>query len=650
MALLLASLGCATAQPVVPGAPLIRHLEIEGAHAVPASLIRARILTSGTSRLPFTDRHYFDESALDSDLKRILRLYQSKGFYKASIVDRQVVPAGKETVNVTLRIDEGPLTRVAELSVEGLADLPETEQKRLLQGLPIKQGDPFQEDAFEYTKAQVSERLRESGFAEANVSGLAQVDPSKDQATVDIRVDTGIRYRFDAVFVAGAKQVPREKILSEALLTIHPGQTYSDSAMTEAQKRIFDLGVFSAVRVTRGAPDRGRGTIPVVVTVREAPFRTLRIGGGIGLDPRRYELPRVTAEWIHRNFLGDLRRLTFSNEAELVVFLPNPLSSAPATPQGVGGVAGQSTLEFRQPELIGKRIDLTSTVGYERGLDQSFRYNSGIAEIGLVWRLSRSLVFVPAYNLSIFNLTGAAVEAARTTTQTIALDECAIKGQLCVLSYLEQRITYDRRNDPAETTHGGYFAFSIQEGSRALGGKYDYVRLAPEARGYFPLGRNVLALRILAGILVHAQGQSSSVLTRFFLGGGNSERGFGYLELAPSLVAPPPSGSENNELLPVGGNGMLASSLELRIPLPADLGLVLFVDTGEVREEARTLSLKFLNVALGLGLRYRTVFGPVRLDFGWRANDPPLEISNPDGLVVPRIPRFAFHFSIGEAF
>jgi translocation and assembly module TamA len=140
------------------------------------------------------------------------------------------------------------------------------------------------------------------------------------------------------------------------------------------------------------------------------------------------------------------------------------------------------------------------------------------------------------------------------------------------------------------------------------------------------------------------------VLTRFFLGGGNSERGFGYLELAPSLVAPPPSGSENNELLPVGGNGMLASSLELRIPLPADLGLVLFVDTGEVREEARTLSLKFLNVALGLGLRYRTVFGPVRLDFGWRANDPPLEISNPDGLVVPRIPRFAFHFSIGEAF
>ncbi len=107
-------------------------------------------------------------------------------------------------------------------------------------------------------------------------------------------------------------------IIDQAQGSIRKGDWFSDNALEQAQRRVFQMGVFGAVKVTTGTPDKANAIIPVVVDVREAPFHTIRYGGGIGIDPVRQEY-RFIAEYTDRNFLGDLRRLTLRGEGGLGV-------------------------------------------------------------------------------------------------------------------------------------------------------------------------------------------------------------------------------------------------------------------------------------------------------------------------------------------
>ncbi|MFN7132099.1 MAG: autotransporter assembly complex protein TamA [Myxococcales bacterium] len=643
-AVLALAVGCATVRPAdEEQLPVVTRLEITGNEALSDQEIASRIRTAATSWVPLSEEQRLDEAILETDLKRIVRLYQARGYYKARVVERRVVSPRPGEVQVNIRIDEGPPTRVADFFVEGLDHLPPELQASLQANLPLQEGAVFLEGAYDEARNLLLERLRESGFAEAEVNGVVHVELPTDEASVVLGADTGVRYSFGDIFVAGAQRIPRARIVAEAREIIQPGTLYSETALNDVQERLSDLGVFAAVKVTRGAPDREAQTVPVVISVREAPFRSLRAGVGVGVDPNRTELPRLTGEWANRNFFGGLRRLTFRNEYALV-FLPNIFAASWNDPSR-RGVAGTSALEFDQPDFFSRDLTFTSSIQYERWLQQSFRYNAGIARVGLVWRVSRWVTIVPSYNLNVFQLTGTIALAEGRRRQDALLDPCAATGELCVLSYLEQRVTWERRDNPVNPTRGYLLTLTLQEGSRFLLGDYDYLRVLPEGRLYVPVGQHVFALRLRTGLLFTAADQSSSVLTRFFLGGSNSHRGFGNRDLSPKLVVQSPY-RPWADAYPVGGNGMVEGNAELRLTLPRDLGLVLFVDAGEVTPQVAGLGFGQLHVASGFGLRYYTVVGAVRLDFAWRLNQflfpPPVQ---PGSYAVPNL-----HFSIGEAF
>lgn len=661
--------GCATtsASPPQPGAPKLRHLTIEGTRAVPTGEIRSRISTSATPSIPFSAPRYFDPSILDSDLKRVLRLYQARGYYHAQIAYVRVAPAGEGAVDVTISVVEGEPTRVVELAIEGAEALPPDVRAALFAKLPLQQGDVFTEKAYDALKYELGERLRNAGYAEAEVNGVVQVDVPRDAATVALGLTPGERYRFGEILVAGAARVPRATIVRAAVRAVQPGSLYSDTALDAAQARVFDLGVFTTVRVSRGAPDRATGTVPVIISVREAPFHTLRLGGGFALDPTRQEIPRGTAEWSSRDFFGGLRRLTFANALALV-FVPNLFQGLKSSENR--GIAGLSSLTFQQPEFLARDLDLTSTVAVERGVDLGFKYNEARASAGVIVRLSRRVTLVPSYNFQVFKLTGLVTSAVfnpstSLATQEAALDACSQQGRICRLAFLEQRLTWDLRDNAAQPRRGGWLSLALQEGSPVFGGIYRYLRLAPEVRGYFPLGPHTLAARALGGFLLPARGEVSSVLTRFYLGGTVTERGFGNRQLSPSVVVncttQSACGGFTQERIPVGGNGMLGASVEFRASITASLGFTLFFDLGEVQPTVGELSLSAMNYAAGIGVRYQTMFGPIRFDFGYRLNNPPLSIVpiNNDVSLKPScgtrdsyscIDRFALHFSIGEAF
>jgi translocation and assembly module TamA len=214
------------------------------------------------------------------------------------------------------------------------------------------------------------------------------------------------------------------------------------------------------------------------------------------------------------------------------------------------------------------------------------------------------------------------------------------------LPYVEQSVRVDLRNDGQRPSRGVYFSITAQEALRLGYADWNYLRAIAEARAYqrMPLGI-VLAQRFaIAALLVYdsstALDPSSRALGpqeyRLRGGGANSNRGF-----APGTLGVGVS----------GGKRRWEGSLEARVPLGADLGVVLFFDAGDVNQGAR-VRFKHLNAATGIGFRYFTSFAPIRFDLGWRIPGWQLlgaQTDNSESVDLGVLPSAA-HLTIGEAF
>ncbi|RJS22444.1 polymerase [Corallococcus sp. H22C18031201] len=635
---------CATMSEPPPG-PKVEALDIEGTKQVSEGALKDRILTSATpwyAFWPFGKPHYFDPNAWQADLRRIERYYAAQGFYQAEVVANEVQEVGKDTVRLEVSVQEGKPTRIAAIHIDGLEPLSQGEsaptplqRERLLANLPVREGDIFREEAWGTTKEELKQRLRELGYAEAEVTGEVHVDVATQEATIHLQAKPGLRYRFGNIFVAtdANPQVPPKRIIEQAQGAVHKGAYYSESALAEAQARVFRMGVFGAAKVNRGAPDRTNATVPIVVDVREAPFRSIRLGGGIGVDAARQEV-RLLGEWTHRNFHGGLRRLTLRGRAGYA-FIPNVIAALKSSDNSSAksGTIFNLTAEFEQPRFLLRDLRLQSSLTGEKGVEQAYDYLGGRLQAGVIWQPHPSFSVFPSYNLQVYRLNGSV--AADATVPPIVLG-CATSGSSTTasskctqaLSFVEIAFAWDRRDDPVEPRDGYYLGLSVQRGGGPFFGGFDYVRLLPDLRFYESFGerrRVTVAAKLRMGTLNTLGNSQSSIVTRFFSGGANFMRGFNGNRLSPMVAVGAPDNGEQ-QTVPVGGNSLFESSVELRYQLSESFVVAGFYDSGLVgvngflRKDSPKLFGPDHYHAVGLGMRYLTVVGPIRLDLARRLN------------------------------
>lgn len=618
--------GCGHAATTPVGA-VVKDLDLEGTHQVSKRAIEAKIATAKTGWWwPFAKKQYFDPVTWQSDLRRIERFYQSRGYYQAEVVSDEVAPV-KGGVALKAVVSEGKPTCIASFEVLGLAGLTAGEQATVLDDLGLAPGNVFLEDRWDAAKEEVHDRLRELGFAEVDVKGRALVDVDAQQAALTIAVRPGPRYHFGDIDVrlGPHAQVSPAWVWEQVRLAIPEGTPFSDAALHEAQRRVFAMGLFAVAKVTAGVAEPTTARMPVVVEAREAPFRTLRAGGGVRIDQVRNEA-RLILEWTHRNFLGGMRRLTAHSEAGWA-FIPNTYAvlrnDVAAGPRN--GPIARLGLQFEQPRFLGRpSLRERSSLDLERTLEQSYDAIGGRLATGVAWQPHSSLVLFPSYNLQAYWLNGPPIASASTAPLTLG---CADTGTSCfvLLSYVEEMVTWDRRDSPLEARNGFFASLSLQEGGGPLGGDFTYLRILPDVRGYLSFGRDdelTFATRLRVGELLPSGG-ASAVVTRFFGGGGVSMRGFSDRRLSPLLVAPAPVTSVGTApallTLPIGGDGLIEASLETRYQLTENLVLAVFLDLGQVTQDRIGVDdLPTLQWALGFGLRYRTPIGPIRVDFARR--------------------------------
>jgi len=654
--------------------PEVKKLRFEGNEAVSDRTLREKIVTEATPWWwPFARTRRFDPLTWEKDAQRIARYYETQGYFTATVqmsqVDDALTRDADGEVELCIETDEGPQTRVQKLEVEGLGQLEAPVYEATLKRLPVREGKAFRESAWIETKDLVRERLRERGYAAVDISGRALVDTATHSADVLLRVDTGARYRFGDIHyeMLGEPGVQQEWIEEQVRLAIAPDETFSDSALKEAERRIRGMNVFSGVIVSASDPDAATQTVPVAVQTRTAPFHTLKIGGGAGVDQVRNQV-RLVAEWHDRNFKGGLRSLRIRSLVGWA-FLPSLLTAGQANSATArNGLIYRVSADFEQPRLFGFAAwSLGWRVQSQRRLQEAFTALSAATGPQVYWQLRSDLRLSFGYTIDgSFLETLADVELAAIPL-TLG---CSENPCFSLLSYIGQRATLDRRDNPVSPKRGYYLDLQLSEGGGPLGGDFDFIRVLTDARGYISVGRWTFAARAQLGRVFPASGNAadSPIQQRLFAGGAVSMRGFGSRRLSPLLAID--RGDDKYLFLPIGGNGLIVGSAEARLQISKSALLAGFFDTGTVtRESSLQAALERLHHAVGGGVRFVTPVGAIRLDFAFRLPSGPAREVVLAGGVVPFSENKGcfgfgggggsrslgdglcqFHLSIGEAF
>ena len=611
------------------GAPTIKKVEIADNHGVGDDDIVDGLATQPPRREGFLWlRKVFrklDRLAMEQDVSRIESYYQRRGYFSAEVAGTRVEPLGSDAVGVKFTVREGQPTRVADLSIAGLpkdlADAEPLEEKER----PLAVGSVFRHDRYEELKIWLAAWLANRGYPHAIVKGEVAVDRDARTAAVQIEVDVGPRAVFGDTAIKGLGNVPPSAI--ENRLAYDKGDPFDPSRLELTQGRLYQLNLFSAVRLDYDREGRPQET-GITVSVTEAKRHEWRLGGGValegGFDPSQVRLEvRGRSDYLMRNFFHPLATLRLDFRPAWQFLLA----------ENRNGPAGEATATVERADLFVPRLSGKAVVGYDADEYEAYTQRGPLARLGLsrpfigdrllaglTWRF-RSLTFAEK---------SPALDDA--TQMEIGMTDPYRIGAV------DQNLAFDFRDHPLDPRRGFYTQVVASEGGSGLGGTSNFVRGTGDVRGYLPIGeRLVLAARAMYG---RALASDLPITERFFDGGANGHRGFTFRKLSPFRLGP------EGEYAPIGGEEVVLTNGEVRLDLMNikgyPFGIVGFADGGDVVEQPGGLDMSHLHWAGGFGLRWNPVVS-LRLDLGYRLNRyGPGEPASGD--------RFAFHFSLGQAF
>jgi outer membrane translocation and assembly module TamA len=669
-----------------PNQPVVSEVEIEAEEEKQLEGVLQGLATSKSQRfLGIWDGVVFEYAVYDpdllaKDLERIVRHLRARGYYEAQVVAARVIKVDEHRVRVHIRVTLRTPVRVAALQIRGLELVPIKVGRDALKGTELVLGQPFDEDAYERSKAAIQRVLLNTGYAFAEVRGEVSVDIPTHSANVTLTITPGETARLGPITIQGLHEVPEGKV--RANLDLSRGQPYSQAELDDARRALVSLGVFANVRVIPELEAASNGEVPITIRVEETKLRTVRLGGGLKLDALQFS-SHGTIGWENRNYFGGLRRLSVDAKPGLV-FFPTRFGDLQAPDRVL--FQNEVSAQFRQPSFLEGRttgifatdLNVYPLLYAETSADEAI---VGFFEVKNMSGLERAfwehrLLLVPSFNTQ---LELPLDYADLTLGRSIRAQEERLLDLL--ITFPELAAQLDLRDDRLDPRSGAFFSSSIQAASTAFGGDVSDVRLRPEARFYVPISRTVtFATRFTAGFLFPSnygdsfadtagaastdsatqtavgRDQQKVLFRGFFSGGPNSNRGYPFRGVGPHGPVPFLSGrdcavgDESRECnRPLGGLSLWEGSAEVRFPIAGPLRGATFIDTSNV---ARSLGLDFTapHLSLGLGLRYSTPIGPVRIDAGYRLPSAP-DLSPEQGNPRPvfGLPM-AIHLSLGEAF
>ncbi|MBT9558717.1 MAG: BamA/TamA family outer membrane protein [Myxococcales bacterium] len=646
-----------------PGRDIVVQVGVSGNVAVPTERLVERLATWYDNFGSLTNKPLLDRGVLEPDCRRLESVYAKHGYFEARCLGSRVERVDKVSVRVFFDVTEGEPTRIRGITSEGLAppvDADEDTRTRLveiraklLELLPYRDGEVWTEDGWRLGRDSLRDALRARGFLHAEVESTVLVDRKARTAAVDLVAIPGPLARIKEVKVLGQQEVDEARILRRVDLV--PGEVVDPERLALAERDISSLGVFYSVSVqpVRETLEKRLGEVPrsveslkaiawpsavdVAIRVQEMPMHELRAGGGVLLDGSRSEV-RATVGFQHRNLFGGLRYFDITLSPAWIV---KPSFFDPET-QGVGG---ETRIEFRQPSLFEEWITWSLETRYSLDIELSYRTHGILVGTALSRPIYGPLSARLGYSLEVeiaFDLDPGLRDAYLELG--VDLEDPYLLGRL------EQTLALDWRDDLSDPRNGVYAVTTVAESLPALGSDFSFISVDLDVRGYWsPWTWLTLAGRASWTRGFPIMGDEDLPPAALFKGGGPSDvRGVPSNQLGPVLCLDDatsdyvlgsrgtcPSGTSFVDI--PGGEVRAIFNAELRFHLPWSLGLVAFFDAGQVWSTPEEVNFSTLELTVGPGLRYYSIIGPIRADFG-------ILVTRPDDV------ELSFHLSLGHAF
>ncbi len=536
---------------------------------------------------------YYNPDLLGPDDETIREFYRSLG-YLYTEARETVVDTKEGGVSILFRYSEGVQVKISRIEIEGNKELSAA---NILTEIPLKKNNPYNEIDILNSRIKILELYHKKGFLDAMIA--IEKNISGTEAAVLFTIKEGSKSLFGKNVIIGNDYTERE-VITRSLLH-KEDEPYNYSLLLRERQRLYRTGIFSGVEIQPAENlDQKRD---VLYRVEEGDAGAFEFGLGYA----EYEKIRGFVDLSYKNLFGMNREISFRTD--------------------ISTLNRRFMLSYLDPWALNDEISfkmrLVKEYRKEINIDNQevrYRLDRYIALAGLEKKLSDKIKGDISYELTQINTYDVKPDIVLSHEDTGTL----------LISALKTGLIYDSRDNPFEPRKGILGGFTYKIATRVLLSETNFNKVQMYVNWYQALTKNIVLASSLRGgyALSIDKTPNLPLVERFFLGGRTTVRGYDQDSLGPK-------GSGNN---PTGGNIFLMGNVELRMDVWKGFGLVTFLDAGNVWQQTDDFSINSIKYTTGLGLRYNTPVGPIRVDYGFK-------LTRGKGESIG-----ALHFSVGHAF
>lgn len=588
----------------------------------------------------------FSEKLVRESVKNLEAIYQSEGFSEVKVVPK--VEHRENDVQVAFAVTEGPRDIVRSLKIQGADTFPESEFAP--KGMKLGVGKPYSQTLVQADRANIVAQYLRAGYLTSSFRETATIASKSDPHHIDVvyQIYEGPKVFADELLTLGRSHTT-QRLINEDTEVIKPGAPLTETDLLTAESRLYDhTGVFDWAEVDPKEQITTQTKEDVLVKVHEAKRNQITYGFGFEVINRGGSVPGGTVVVPGLPPVG----------------LPTNFKTSQATFYGPRG-----TFQYTRNNLRGKGESLSFTAFAGR-LDQRLAiYYINPRLMWTRWRATASIsgevneenpIYSSRQELASYQMQRDLDKAKHDSfflryafskvdlTRILFEDLVLPADQHVRLSTVAANFTRDTRDNPLDEHRGILDSVELDMNTTKLGSSVDFFKLNTQAAYYKQGWKNIIfANSVRIGLAQPFNNSRVPISEAFFAGGGNSLRGFPLDGAGPQrsvkICSAGESGCSTDTFIqvPEGGNELLVINSEARIPLPFKKGLsiVPFYDGGNVfpRVGFHDFTSLYSN-NVGLGLRYATPVGPIRIDVGRNLNP------------VDGVKATNYFISIGQAF
>lgn len=590
----------------------IRVIEFPGIH----NFARADLLEIMATEKPTWLRRYvplgsrttFYAEDFAADLLRVQNFYHREGFPSAVVRGKVLAREEQEDLRLIIEIEEGTPLILRNWGFEHIGARAGVDSARWSRSLPVRSGKRLAQTDLQAAADTLRYKLRLIGHARAVVT-FDTLNLYNDSADVVFKLASGPYCRFGRTKITGLKQVTEGTARRELAYEEH--DPYTPLKLDETRKNLLRLETFRMVRADvnlEGESD----TLDVLIRTEEGNRYLVRIGSGYDNE----EGVHLSGELTDLNFFGRGRRFTLDMSASDVL----------------NDTLAMNRSLLNDKRFIDRRVGFTlfwphtpfnaTDISLKPSWEYEFKDGTIVRTQSATTRLSA--LPMPKVAMSFANEFG---------RQDVLVDTIGANNKVSTISIESFDVGWDTRDNPLVPRRGQLLSATFSESGALWNLDNRWWRTIFGGRLLIPVDHfTVLAMRGEVGFMgpLH-QSRETPVQERFRLGGVSNVRGWGR-----DLIAP--RAAEDNSIV-LGGDHSMFGTLEIQRDIWGPVALILFSDAGNVWPKTSDARLSDLYTTAGAGLRFLTLIGPIRIDFGYQLRQNPYDE-----------PPWAYHILLGSAF